>query len=604
MNIAELYKKAKSLPLTPGVYVMRDGAGKVIYVGKAKRLQARVKQYFTRLSSHTPKTRKMVENVNDFEVLNAPTELDALLLENTLIKKYKPKYNILLKDDKGYPYIKLSAGDYPRFSVASKREGAGRFFGPFGGRGTANAALRAVTALFLLPDCKRVFPRDIGKGRPCLKYDMGKCCGVCAGKLTREEYAERIDGAARVFSGKGAEVEKVISRDMEKAADLLDFEEAARLRDRLRALSALRQSNVVCAGGADTDALGFHASGKRGCVVCLSYKNGALLDKRVVFYDGADEEDRARDVAAFIEQYYGAGAPVPAELLLPCEIEDGEALSETLSALRGKKCEVETPQKGAKRKAVELSEQNARRELELAESREQKSLKTVALLEKTLGVSPINRIEAYDISHTAGSDPVASQVVFEGFSPVKRDYKKYKIKLAVPGDDPAAMAETLSRRLSRAKDGDESFLPLPDLILTDGGITQVLAALSQVEKFGLKIPVFGMVKDDRHRTRALVDKEGRETGLAGTPALFAYIGRIQEEAHRFAISFHKELHTKNALKTALTDIPGVGDKRAKKLLSRFKSVRGVKEASLSELSDAVGEKCANAIKTFFEENEK
>ncbi len=606
MTVKELYKKALELPLSPGVYVMRDENADVIYVGKAKKLKNRVSQYFTRLSSHTPKTLQMVKSVSDFEVLNAPTELDALLLENTLIKKYKPKYNILLKDDKGYPFIKLSKGDFPRFSVESKRDGEGRFFGPFGGRGTANAALRTVNGLFLLPTCSRVFPRDIGKGRPCLEYDIGKCCGVCTGNITAAEYADRIEKAARVFEGRGAEVEKKLSADMENAAEKLDFEEAARLRDRLRALSALRQSNVVCAGGADTDALGFHASGRRGCVACLSYKNGSLIDKRVVFYDGADESDRARDVAAFIELYYGTGAPLPRELLLPCEPEDAEGLSETVGSFsaNGKKCLLTVPKKGAKKRAVELAEQNARQELLFAERTEQKSSKTVALLEKTIGVKEIKRIEAYDISHTAGSDPVGSQVVFEGFSPLKRDYKKYRIKLAVPGDDAAAMAEVLSRRLSRAKEGDEAFLPLPDLILTDGGVIQVLAALSQVEKYGFSIPVFGMVKDDRHRTRALVDKEGRETGLSGTPPLFAFIGRIQEEVHRFAITYHKKLHSKNALSSTLTEIKGVGKARADKLLKRFKSVQGIKNAGLGELSGVVGKACAADIKNYFEEKGK
>ena len=602
MVLSELRDKASTLPQSPGVYIMRDESGGVIYVGKAKKLQNRVKQYFTRLSSHTPKTLKMVSKVSDFDVINAPTELDALLLENNLIKKYKPKYNILLKDDKGYPFIKLADGPYPGFSVESRRSGKGRFFGPFGGRGTANQAVRAVNEIFMLPTCGKTFPRDIGKDRPCLRYHLHKCCGVCTGDVSKEEFAETVGRAVRLFEGKTAELEKQLGSDMEKASEALDFERAALLRDRLRAVRSLKQDNIVYASSADTDAVGFAVKGTRGCVAALSYKDGNLIGKRIIFYDGADEQDAARDVESFVDQYYNMIGTAPRELCLPCGTESPEATESMLSSLRGKKCAVTVPKRGEKLKMVRLAEENARSELELAEKREERSLKALSELAQMLGIKEPERIEAYDISNTAGCDAVASMTVFRDGRPSKRDYKYFKIKLAVPGDDCAAMAETLGRRLDRALEKDESFLPMPDLILADGGTYQVLAVRSQLEKRGLSIPVFGMLKDEKHRTKELVAADGSATGLCKAPAVFSLIGRIQEETHRFAISRHRELHGKRALSSELTKIPGVGEKRGRALLKKFGSVKNIKNADINELRAVLPKNAAEAVRKYFGEN--
>ena len=608
MTFEELKEKAHRLPTEPGVYLMHDKSGTVIYVGKAKVLRNRVSQYFADLASHTLKTRRMVSNIDSFETIFAATELDALLLENTLIKKYKPKYNILLKDDKGYPFIRIEAGAYPRLTVANRREQDGaRYFGPYGGRGTANHAIRLLSETFLLPSCSRRFPRDIGKERPCLQLDMGKCCGVCTGKISEEEYDRLIAQCQQVLEGKSEELSAQLQEQMEQAAEDMEFERAAVFRDRIRAIERLRQSRIaVVTGGADTDALAFALRGSRACIVRLSYRSGILVDRTSVLLDGLDEGDAADALESFIQQYYTKLSWAPKLVCLSHELEEPELVEEYLTSLRGTKCALLFPQKGEKRREVQLALDNAALELAEAEDLEQRTGKTLQLLQQMLGLpEPPRRMESFDISNTMGSDPVASMVVFQNGKPLKSAYKKFKIKTAQGGDDYGSMAEVIGRRLDRALAGDESFLPLPDIFLIDGGAGQAQIALEQLRQRGLElaIPVYGMVKDDHHRTRALVTAEGQEFGIAATPAVFALLGRLQEEVHRFAIEYHRSLRGKRMRRSSLDGIPGLGEAREKKLLKRFGTVRAVAAASVDELSSVLPGPVAQAVYDHFKEKQ-
>lgn len=606
MTFEELKEKAHRLPQLPGVYLMHDRVGTVIYVGKAKSLKNRVSQYFADLAAHTVKTRRMVSHIDHFETIFANSELDALLLENTLIKKYKPKYNILLKDDKGYPFIRLEGGPFPRLSVAGRRERDGaRYFGPYGGRGTANAAIRLLSEVFLLPTCSRQFPRDIGKERPCIQLQMKKCCGPCTGSLSEQAYGEIIEQCVQVLEGKSAQLEEQLQAQMEQAAEELQFEQAAVCRDRIRALQRLRQSRIaVVTGGADTDAVGFSVRGSRACIVRLSYRGGILVDRSRLLLDGLDEGDASDALESYLQQYYGPLCWAPKTVCLSHEIENQQAMEDFLSDLRGSRCSIQLPQRGEKRREVQLALDNAALELAEAEDAEQRTGKTLHLLQELLGLKvPPVRMESYDISHMAGSDPVASMVVLQNGKPLKSAYKKFRVKTAVGGDDYGAMAEILGRRLDRALAGDAGFLPLPELLLIDGGQGQAAVAQEQLKARGLEIPLYGMVKDDHHRTRALVTADGRELGITATPAVFALIGRMQEEAHRFAIEYQRTLRGKRMKKSALEGIPGVGPAREKALLRQFGTVRAIATAELAELEAVLPKPAAQAVYDHFKEKQ-
>ena len=509
-----------------------------------------------------------------------------------------------MKDDKGYPFIRVSREDFPRLSVASRREKDGAlYFGPYGGRGTANMAIRLLSETFLLPSCSRKFPRDIGKERPCLQLHMKKCCGPCTGELSAEAFGEIIRQCIQVLEGKSEELEAALQQQMEQAAEDMRFEQAAVFRDRIRAIQKLRQSRIaVVTGGADTDALGYAVRGSRACIVRLSYRGGVLVDRSKVLLDGLDEGDAADSLDSYLQQYYTPLNWAPKTLCLSHDIEDRQAMEDYLSDLRGSKCTIQLPQRGEKRREVQLALDNAALELAEAEDVEQRTGKTLHLLQEMLDLSDLPmRMEAYDISNTAGTDPVASMTVFHNGKPLKSAYKKFKIKTAVGGDDYGAMAEVLGRRLDRALAGDEGFLPLPDLFLIDGGQGQAAVALEQLTQRGLDIPLYGMVKDDHHRTRALVDPQGREFGIAATPAVFSLIGRIQEETHRFAIEFHRTLRSKGMKKSSLEGIPGVGPAREKALLKHFGTVRAIKNATLEELSAILPQGAAQAVYDHFKE---
>ncbi len=606
MTKDELRQKAHSLPLEPGVYIMMDAAGEVIYVGKSRALRNRVSQYFADLASHTPKTRAMVAQIDHFDYLLASSEFEALVLENSLIKRHKPRYNILLKDDKGYPYIRLSNGEYPRFSLASKpaKDGA-KYFGPYGGRSATAESIKAICNALRLPTCRRQFPRDIGKERPCLNHHLGICDGWCQGKLTQADYQERIYQAERLLEGKFTQVEQELKREMLRASEELRFEAAAELRARLQAIELLgTKQRVVASSRADTDVAGFYRGEAKSCFVVLHFLEGALADRDTQLMPNPMEEDDGEVVSTLVKQYYLNRSALPREILLPGEFEDMEELGEYLSRQAERKVTLSAPKRGDRVRLVELAERTARDEVERATTAQERQSKLVELLGRTLGMDhPPRRIEAYDISNTGSANIVASMTVFVDGKPLKRDYRRFKLRDMEHPDDYASMEQVLTRRFRRYLEGDEKFDQLPDLILMDGGQGQVKVAVQVLEGMGLSVPVFGMVKDGRHRTRALVAPGGREIGIQQNQALFSMVGRIQEETHRFAITFHRESHARQTVASSLEEIPGVGEARRRALLKQFKTVKGIREASEEELAAVIPKNTARAVYLHFHKEE-
>ncbi|MCD8147359.1 MAG: excinuclease ABC subunit UvrC [Clostridiales bacterium] len=608
MTKEELKEKAHSLPLQPGVYIMMNKAGEVIYVGKSRALKNRVSQYFVDLASHTGKTRAMVSQIDHFDYILADSEFEALVLENSLIKRHKPKYNILLKDDKGYPYIRLSVKDeYPRFSLASKAVDDGaRYFGPYGSRGSSYEIIKTVSAALRLPTCKKKFPRDIGKERPCLNHHLGACDGWCQPGMTAEEYQARIRQAVRLLDGKFAQVERELEEEMLQASAELRFENAAELRDRLQAIQLLgTRQKVVAGAGADTDVVGFYRGEAKSCFVVLHFLDGALADRDTELLPTPMEEDEQDVVSALVSQYYGDRGNLPRQILLPCEVEGREALQQLLTQAAGRKVELLVPQRGDKVRLVELAGKNAADEAERATTKEERQNRLMELLGSMMGLETVpHRFEAYDISNTGSADIVASMTVFVDGKPLKKDYRRFRLKDMTGPDDYASMEQVLTRRFRRYLDGDEKFSTLPDVLLMDGGLGQVHAAEAVLEAMGLAVPVFGMVKDGRHRTRALVAGDGREIGIQSNQAIFSMIGRIQEETHRFAITYHRESHAKHTVASSLEAIPGVGEARRKALMKQFKSVKNIRAASYEELCRAVPKNAARAVFEHFHSEDK
>jgi excinuclease ABC subunit C len=608
MTKDELKEKANDLPLLPGVYLMMDKTGKVIYVGKAKRLKNRVSQYFQDSASHTAKTRQMVSQIDHFDTIFVSSEFEALVLENSLIKRHMPRYNILLKDDKGYPFVRLSRGSYPRFTMVHKwaNDGA-KYFGPFGGRFETRQALDAVCAALRLPTCSRKFPRDIGAERPCLNFHMGRCDGFCRPEMTEEEYNRRIRQAAQMLEGKAKELLREMAGEMEAEAEALRFEQAAALRDRINAISALSKKQTVIAGlCADTDIWGLYRGAGKCCYAVLHMEEGNLAGRETELFTAPMEEGQEEMLSALTAQYYLPRAILPHEILLPFETEGYcENLSEVLTKRAGHKVWVHVPQRGEKAELRAMAQRNAAEEAERATTAEERVAHTLELLTKMLDLpAPPKRLESYDISNTGGSDIVASMVVYSGTRPLKSAYRRFRIKdLEGKPDDYASMREVLRRRLQRAADGDEKFLPLPDVFLIDGGVTHAQTALGVAEEFGVDAPIFGMVKDDRHRTRALVTPEGREIGIVGNQAVFSLIGQIQEETHRFAITYHHESHGKSALRSALDGIPGVGPKRREELRKKFGTIKAIREAEVEALAAVVPRPAAEAVWRHFHSKE-
>ena len=598
MLIDELRGKANRLPLLPGVYLMLDEKGEVIYVGKAKALKNRVTSYFR--GEHEAKTSAMVEKVRDFNVIVAASEFEALLLENSLIKRHQPHYNILLRDDKAYPFIRLDVkSECPRFSIVNKvAEDGAKYFGPFGGRGLSYSIIETVCKALMLPTCGRKFPRDFGKGRPCLNFHMGSCPGYCAGKAGIEEYRSHIREAEMILNGKSAELRAELEGEMLKASDELRFEQAAILRDRLRAIEGLNnRQSVIGAVGADTDAVGFFR-GAKSCFAVLHYSGENLAGKD---FEMMDEplEGNSEAVSELIRQYYSIRGSWPKTLLMPFETEDMADIEQLLTEASGHRVYIEVPQRGDKRILVEKAMLNAKEECIRFTTAIQRRLKTLEWLADTLELdAPPKRIEAFDISNTGNFGIVASMTVFVNGKPRKCDYRKFKIKELTVQDDFGSMRQVLERRFNRYLEGDEKFSELPDLLLIDGGAVHASIAESVLKELNLALPVLGMVKDDRHRTRALIYPSGEEVGLTGNPAVFALIGNIQEETHRFAIEFHRSLRSA-AIGSKLEDIKGVGEARRNELLKHFKTIKAIKNASCEELNAVVPKNTAKAVYDYF-----
>ena len=600
MTREELKEKANDLPLAPGVYLMMDKTGKVIYVGKAKKLKNRVSQYFQDSAAHTAKTRQMVAQIDHFDTIFVTSEFEALVLENSLIKRHSPKYNILLKDDKGYPFVRLSRGPYPRFTMVNRYADDGaRYFGPFGGRYETRQALDAVCAALRLPTCNRNFPRDIGAERPCLNFHMGRCDGFCRREMPAEEYDRRIQQACQLLEGRSKQLLRDMTAEMEAEAEALRFEQAAALRDRINAIGALSKKQTVIAGlCADTDIWGIYRGSGKGCYAVLHMENGDLTGREAELFDAPMEETEEEMLSALTAQYYLPRAILPHEILLPFAAEGYcEDLTEALTKRAGRRVWVHVPQRGEKAELGAMAQRNAAEEAERATTAEERVAYTLRTLGKLLDLpAPPGRMESFDISNTGKSDIVASMVVYSGTRPLKSAYRRFRIQgLEDHPDDYASMQEVLRRRLQRAADGDEKFLPLPDVFLIDGGETHARAALAVAEEFGVSVPIFGMVKDDRHRTRALVTPEGREIGIVTNQAVFSLIGQIQEETHRFAITYHHESHSKSATRSALDGIPGVGPKRQAELRRRFGTMRAIREADVEALAAVIPRPAAEAV---------
>lgn len=605
MTFDELKEKALSLPYAPGVYIMRDKSDKVIYVGKAKKLKNRVSQYFQDTASHTPKTRMMVSKIHHFDVIVAASEFEALILECSLIKRYLPKYNILLKDDKGYPYLRLNMKEiYPRITLVSKiADDGAEYFGPFGSRGVTHDVMEAIQLTLKLPGCSKQFPRDIGKERPCLNYHMNQCAGWCQPEKSCTEYRELMEQARQLLQGNYKAVADQIKKQMFAAAENLEFELAATLRDRLAAVEALGKKQLVTAGTlADTDVVGYGETETKACFAVLHFSGGNLLDKDYEVF--SRPEDKKEAVSSLMKQYYLSRGLAPKIVLLPFEIDDSELFSQLMEQQFGRKSKLRVPQRGDNVRLVELANKNALEEAERVTGKEERTNATIELLGRMLTIDTPKRIESFDISNISGTDIVASMVVFKDGKPHKSHYKRFKLEGLYNQDDYASMHQIIKRRFIHYKSGDNGFDETPDLLLIDGGIAHAKTAVSALEELNLQFPVFGMVKDDRHRTRALVTPEGQEIRLDNNQSIFSLIGNIQEETHRFAITYHRKLRSKRLRYSELDMIPGIGPKRKQELLKQFKSLNAIGQATLPDLERILPKDAAAAVYHHYHGNEE
>ena len=586
-----LRKKSMSLPLTPGVYLMKNKKGEIIYVGKAKALKNRVSSYFGSQNKHTAKVRKMVENVEDFDYIMCDSEFEALVLECSLIKQHSPKYNILLKDDKGYHYIKITSNGWKNILAVKQRfDDGAEYIGPYtGSYGVTNAVAEA-KKIFLLPQCSKVFPRDYNKSRPCLNYFIGQCAAPCAGKTTAEAHAEAVEQAIDfIVNGSGKAVE-ALTEKMLAASENLEFEKAAKLRDRINAIKKVSEKQkVVAASVEEQDVFAVVCSEEKACLSVIRFRNSRLYDNEDFIIDAPENMPEARH--ELLRSYYSMRDFVPRRITVDGEIADSDVLCEWLSSLAGRKVTAVCPQRGEQHSLVEMCRSNAAQKLAIYLGKTGRATAALDELATLLGLkSPPKFIESYDISHTAGSENVAGMVVFKDGAPFKKSYRRFAIKGFTGQDDYASMAEVIERRILRyfeEKDSGEGFGRLPDLILLDGGSGQVNAVKPVLEKYGLDIPLFGMVKDSHHRTRAIACS-GDELSLTSKRAAFTLVSTIQEEVHRYSVEYHRNRRKKASLSSSLTSINGIGESRCKALLRHFKTVKAVSQASVEELAAVKG----------------
>lgn len=588
-HIRELRKRAMRLPLHPGVYLMHDKSGKIIYIGKAKALKNRVSQYFGSEKNHDKKVRQMVAHVDYFEYILTDSEFEALVLECSLIKQHSPKYNILLKDDKGYSYIRVTKGPWARISEAKQvADDGAEYIGPYISGWTVKQSVDEALKIFRLPSCSRRFPQDIGKGRPCLNYYIKQCCAPCRGKISEQEYAESVQEALEFLRGGSAQSIRELTRRMEEAADRLEFERAARIRDRIAAIRRMgERQKVVASRVPEQDVIALTQGAGRSCFEVFRYEHGRLTDRETFFMGETGSPQAAR--GEFIERYYSMRDRVPPRVSLDGPAEGEDLLCQWLSQKAGRKVTVAVPQRGEQAQLVEMCRNNSAEQLAQTMGRTGREASALDELARLLGLpKPPAYIESYDISNLAGGENVAGMVVFENGRPLRSAYRKFKIRTVVGQDDYASMREVIARRFNeyrKEKASGEGFGRLPDLILLDGGRGHVAAVQPVIAAAGLSIPLFGMVKDDKHRTRAIATNGG-EISINSNRSAFTLVSSIQDEVHRFAVGYHRNLRKKTTLSSTLTSIDGVGPVRAKALLKHFQTVAAISKADFEELAGA------------------
>lgn len=603
MTEKELRKKAMALPLNPGVYIMKNKDKRIIYIGKAKALKNRVSSYFGSHSNHSLKVIRMVENVDDFDYILCDTEFEALVLECSLIKQHMPKYNILLKDDKGYNYIKVTKEEFPKISECKRMDDDNAtYIGPFISNFSVKNAVEETLKIFKLPRCNKKFPRDYNKSRPCLNGFMGLCSAPCNGRITKEEYVNNVNDAVAFLKGGSAKSVKEMTEKMEQYSESLEFEKAAKMRDRIKAIRNLEEKQkVVSINVPEEDVFALVNSNKKACFEVIRFKNGRLTDSENWIIDSVENLSEAR--FELIERYYSMRDYIPSRIAVDGEIADEDLLKQFLESKRGKKLEFIHPQKGEHLSIVNLCVKNANEHLAQIQGRLGKEMAALEELAELLGLpKPPEYIESYDISHTFGADNVAGMVVFHNGRPMKSAYKKFSIKNFEGQNDVGSMNEVIERRFKHYhEDSEEStFKVLPDLILLDGGQPQVNAVLPVIQKMELDIPVFGMVKDNKHRTRAIA-YGGGEIEINSHRLAFTLVSGIQEEVHRFAISYHHKKHQKSSFSSGLMKIDGIGEKKAKALLKKFKTISAIKNATEDELMQVefISRKNAQDIVKFY-----
>lgn len=616
MNSEQIKQELDKLPKSPGVYLMHDSKGGVIYVGKAVNLRNRVRSYFRISTKKTLKIQKMVSLIDHFDYILTDTELEALVLENNLIKEYSPKYNTLLKDDKTYPYIKVTMGDmYPRlvFSRSMKKDKS-RYFGPYASAGAVNDMIEFLSKIYHIRTCNKALNGEKAVERPCLNYYMKQCDGPCMGEISPEEYGENIKKALVFLGGNYDPLLKEIEARMNEYAEKLEFEEAAKYRELLKsAVSIAQKQKITDFDGENKDYIGIARSESDVLIQVFFVREGKLIGREHFYMKGALEETDEETISSFIKLYY-AGTPfLPKEIYVPVLLEETDLLEKWLGEKRGGKVVIKAPVKGQKEKMLELAHQNAvmliKRDEEKHKNEEARTRGAIEELARLLNIEKAERIESYDISNTQGFNSVGSMVVYEGGKPKKSDYRKFRLKTVEGPDDYASMYEVLYRRFShgiteRAEDNETSFSIFPDLILMDGGLGQIHMAEKVLEELNVDIPVCGMVKDDRHRTRGLLFKE-KEIPMDIHSECFKFVTRVQDEVHRFAIEYHRSLRTKAQVHSILDDIPGIGPKRRKAIMKHFPTMEELKSADVEKIAkiDEIPQNVAQDIYNFFHREE-
>ena len=587
----ELRQKAMRLPLSPGVYLMHNKAGEIIYIGKAKALKNRVSQYFGSEKNHDAKVRRMVSNVDWFEYILCDSEFEALVLESSLIKQNQPKYNILLKDDKGYSYIRVSGGPWPRITEVKKVEDDGaKYIGPYLSSWSIKQTIDSARKIFKLPDCTRKFPQDFGKGRPCLNYYIKQCCAPCRGRVSEAEYNEAFQEALDFIKGGSSTSVKALTAKMEEAAENMEFELAARLRDRIAAINKMKERQKVVASKIEEQDVFALAQGETHTAFeVFRFTGGKLSDRESFLTEGCQPDPEAR--SEFLRQYYAIRDRVPPVVTIDGPVEDAELVARWLSEKRGKSVKLHVPQRGEQAQLVQMCRQNAAESIARQAGSTGRDASALDELRRLLGLEKVPAyIECYDISNLQGGENVAGMVVFENGRPLKSAYRKFKIQTVTGQDDYGSMREVIRRRFTEyyahQQQGDgEGFGRLPDLVLLDGGKGHVAAVEPVLQEMGVNVPLFGLVKDDKHRTRAIA-LSGGEIAIQSNRRAFTLLSTIQDEVHRFAIGYHRQQRKKAAVSSTLTSIPGIGEARAKALLKHFKTVAAIGQADLKELEEA------------------